>query len=296
MKINGKEYLSPQEQLFENTKDIEELKQVIKPEYTTSASLTEASVSVALNTTNAPEGTTEGWLLTHDGLKFKITGGDETNLLLVFYANLKGEDGTNAIDDTTTSASKLWSSQKTNNEIANAKDKGIYFTTTQPTYDSGSGLYSLNEGHFENQNANIPIKAFDLLIYIDGNDKASEIYKVLSKTGDNWSLDKLGDIGGGKQLYRHHLRLYYNSGLVFRCSIINDNNTAFDLSTFKSYLNEKGFTSSTKALEGYGWLNSHDTEGVFYNTVTTQTAFTYNGIIVDYVNIDNINDTNIIPL
>lgn len=236
MKINGKEYLSPQEQLFENTKDIEELKQVIKPVYQTTATLTSSSVSVALADTNVGDAT-EGWLMTTDGLLFKITANDGTTVLLIYYAKLSGEDGTNAIDDSTTANNKLWSSLKTSNEIAKAKDKGIYFTTTQPTYDSG--LYYLDEGYFDNVNSDIPIKAYDLLVYIDSNDKVKEIYKVLSKTGNNWSLDKIGAIGGGKQLYQHNVSLYYvynTRTLQAFFTIINDSGQALTFQDIYNYL------------------------------------------------------------
>lgn len=125
--INGKAVRSPEQQVYKNMKDIEALQEVIKPEYNTTAELTDSSVSVALSTTNAPAGTTEGWIITQDGLKFKITGGDETNLLLEFYSDLKGPQGEQGpsgadleIDDSGTSATKVWSSQKVSQELANA--------------------------------------------------------------------------------------------------------------------------------------------------------------------------------
>lgn len=126
--INGEVVRSPEQQVYENMKNIKKLQEVIKPEYKTSEALTSSSVSVAIADTNAPEGTTEGWLITEDGLKFKITGGDDTNLLLEFYADLKGPQGeegpggdpTTLIDDNSVSESKTWSSDKINTEIASA--------------------------------------------------------------------------------------------------------------------------------------------------------------------------------
>lgn len=125
--INGKAVRSPEQQVYKNMKDIKALQEVIKPEYTTDSALTSSSVSVAIANTNAPEGTTEGWIITQDGLKFKITGGDETNLLLEFYADLKGPQGETGpsgaeleIDDSGTSAAKVWSSEKVSNELAQA--------------------------------------------------------------------------------------------------------------------------------------------------------------------------------
>ena len=125
--INGEAVRSPEQQVFKNMKDIKKLKEIIKPEYTTNAVLTSSSVSVAIANTNAPSGTTEGWIITQDGLKFKITGGDETNLLLEFYCSIQGPQGEQGpsgaeleIDDTGTSATKVWSSQKVASELAQA--------------------------------------------------------------------------------------------------------------------------------------------------------------------------------
>ena len=122
--IDGKAVRSPEQQVYKNMKDIKDLQEIIKSEYTTSETLTSSSVSVAIADTNAPEGTTEGWLITQDGLKFKITGGDDTNLLLEFYANLQGPQGIPGaevqIDDSGTSATKVWSSQKVATELASA--------------------------------------------------------------------------------------------------------------------------------------------------------------------------------
>ena len=129
IEINGKVMRNQQEQIYKNMKDIESLKETIKPRYTTSATLTSSSVSVAIADTNAPAGTEDGWLYTEDGLLFKITGGDDTNLLLMFYSDLKGpqgdqgepgQDGTTAIDDNTTADDSTWSSSKIATEIAGA--------------------------------------------------------------------------------------------------------------------------------------------------------------------------------
>ena len=128
--IDGEAVRSPEQQVFKNMKDIKKLKEIIKPEYTTAEELTSSSVSVAIADTNAPEGTTEGWLITQDGLKFKITGGDETNFLLEFYCSIQGPQGEQGpsgaeleIDDTGTSATKVWSSEKVASELSQAGKK-----------------------------------------------------------------------------------------------------------------------------------------------------------------------------
>ena len=88
MEINGKEYLSPQEQLYENTKDIAELKKLIKKYYRTTESLNSSSTTVACNTTNVPAGVKVGWLLDTNANLFDITDNNGTNLLLMFYCNV----------------------------------------------------------------------------------------------------------------------------------------------------------------------------------------------------------------
>lgn len=144
--INGKAVRSPEQQVYKNMKDIEALQETIKPEYNTSAELTSSSISVALSTTNAPAGTTEGWIITQDGLKFKITGGDETNLLLEFYCSIQGPQGPEGpsgaeleIDDSGTSATKVWSSQKVASEVAGA-GKQLYQHNISLNYSTSTQI------------------------------------------------------------------------------------------------------------------------------------------------------------
>ena len=258
MKINGKEYLSPQEQLFENTKDIEELKQIIKPVYQTTATLTSSSVSVALTDTNV-EDATEGWLMTNDGLLFKITANDGTTVLLIYYADLKGPQGETGpsgaevqIDDTGTSATKVWSSQKTSDKIDLISDKGIYYTTVQPTLDNG--VYLLDVSDLGNNNTYTWQKYGDLIIYVDGNDNPTELWKCvgLNGTHDVMTVEKVAEFGGGKQLYQHNITItsnYYNgSGLyniTANITIFNDSNTQFTKETLKQWLIDKNFSTYT---------------------------------------------------
>ena len=169
--IDGKAVRSPEQQVYKNMKDIKDLQEIIKPEYTTSATLTSSSVSVAIADTNAPEGTTEGWLLTQDGLKFKITGGDETNLLLEFYADLKGPQGESGaeleIDDSGTSATKVWSSQKVASELAQAGktyyQHNVFLYATRSSYKTRIGVTIIN-------NDSTPFTAASLIKYFKDNE------------------------------------------------------------------------------------------------------------------------------
>ena len=97
------------EQVEENKKNIKELVKYIKPVYNTQTSLTTSTTAISIALTNAPDDTTMGWLMDENGLLFHITSGDGTNLLLEYYATLKGDtgatgqdgaDGTNGTDGT----------------------------------------------------------------------------------------------------------------------------------------------------------------------------------------------------
>ena len=104
--INGKEVRSPEQQVWKNMQDIDMLKSFIKPIYQTTAELTTESTGVLIADTNVPEGTKNGWILTEDGLFFQIEDSNETSLLLLFLADLKGpqgEDGTDGQDGVTPS-------------------------------------------------------------------------------------------------------------------------------------------------------------------------------------------------
>lgn len=90
--INNKLNSLPQ-QVEENMKNIQILARYIKEAYKTQTSLTTSSVSIAIIDTNATSDTTTGWLIDVNGLLFHITNGDGTNLLLEYYANLKGVTG-----------------------------------------------------------------------------------------------------------------------------------------------------------------------------------------------------------
>ena len=244
--INGKAVRSPEQQVYKNMKDIEALQEIIKPEYKTEEALTSSSVSVAIDDTNAPEGTTEGWLLTSDGLKFKITGGDETNLLLEFYADLKGPQGESGaavnIDDTGTSLTKVWSSKKVSDTIDLIRDKGIYYTLVQPTLDNDD--YILNVSDLGNNNTYTWQKYGDLIIYIDGNGNPTELWKCVSLNGthDIMTVEKVADYAKGKQSYQHNIYMYNSTTREISLTIENDDNTQIDKTALKSFLEAKGFT------------------------------------------------------
>ena len=271
--INGKAVRSPEQQVYQNMKDIEELQDVIKPEYKCTTELSTSATSVAKSYTNAGEDVDSGWLLDPVGKKFKITGGDEDNLLIVFYTSYQGPqgepgvDGVSAIDDDSVSLEKVWSSQKVFNEFARAKDKGVYITSTEPTLSDD--VYTLvGNTDITNRNTDVPIKANDLVIYIDGDDKAKSIYKVLTNTGvgQNLTLSKEADFSEGTQLYQHNIEAKASGGGgngIINLQIISSSNTAFTGTTLKEWLVDNGFTLGldyTSMQKGYTcngyWIDS----------------------------------------
>lgn len=150
------------------------------------------------------------------------------------------------IDDTTTSATKVWSSDKTNTEIEKAKDKGIYATITAPTLIS---LYSYSIAISDLiVNTNIPIQQNDLVIYVDQqNVKAMSIYQITAIIAPTVFLTKLGDFGGGSTLYQHNIILGNSSTITnIIVKIINDSETAMDLTAVATWLNDKGFNAWDK--------------------------------------------------
>lgn len=177
VKIGDKIYRNEQEQVRKNMEDIEFLMGKIKDVFKTTATLTSSSVSVALVDTNVTD-EEEGWLMSEDGLLFAITGNDGTNLLISFYTDLKGPQGESGadlnIDDSTTSATKVWSSQKTSNEIMAKFDKGILYTLNSPVlYD---GDYTVTKPDIDNFGWQNNPGEEDLLLYVDGNGKVKELW------------------------------------------------------------------------------------------------------------------------
>lgn len=88
MKINNKEFLNPQQQLYENTKDIENLKTKIIEWYNTQEDLSNNATYIARTYTNVPDNVSSGFLVDGYAHLYKITGGDNTTLLLEFYSTL----------------------------------------------------------------------------------------------------------------------------------------------------------------------------------------------------------------
>ena len=260
--INGEAVRSPEQQVYKNMKDIEVLKEKIKDAYKTSEALTSSSVSVAISDTNAPDGTTEGWLMTSDGLLFSITGGDETNLLLSYYADLKGPQGEDGaavnIDDSAVSPTKTWSSQKIYLETAIGNDKGIFYTTVAPVLSSGT-TYDFDLDDVANATSTKKPKIKDLVIYIY-NGVPLQVYEVLNDNSSVESLKLVGTYSQGSKSYQHNLHFSITGGggtVYFDCQVTNNIATPYTLSTFKDLcynnriMGKQNSSLTTAYKEGY---------------------------------------------
>ena len=233
--INGEAVRSPEQQVFKNMKDIQALKEKIKNVYSTSVTtLTSSSVSIATANVDGLGTATEGWLLDPNGLLFKITANDGTTTTLQYYSDLKGPQGEDGaavnIDDSITSLTKVWSSMKTNNEITGLIDDtapnaskvwssskvssllsdGIYWTASEPTlvgseYQISGDIYCgediINPSGTPGLTDNV-LKEGDMIAYVDNDGKIASIWYYISGSSPK-VVAKVGDIGGGKQLYQH---------------------------------------------------------------------------------------------
>lgn len=285
--IDGEAVLSPEQQVYKNAKDIKTLKQFIKESYHTSTALTSSSVSVATEDVEGLGEASSGWLLTDDGLLFKITANDGTTTLIQFFSDIKGPQGEDGaavnIDDTGTSQTKVWSSDKTNNEIQALIDDTAESPTTSKTWsiqkiDSllsnslawtttsmSGGSISLSNVYFANSAAssmgigNPKIKVKDVIAHKDGSGKVDSLYYVTAISSGTASVTKIGDIGGGKQLYQHYVDInnYHNTDQAyFTFTIKNGSNASLTYDDILEYLQTKGFTSTSHLLTASGTMYS----------------------------------------
>ena len=305
--INGEAVRSPEQQVFKNMKDIQALKEKIKNVYSTSVTtLTSSSVSIVTANVDGLGTATEGWLLDPNGLLFKITANDGTTTTLQYYSDLKGPQGEDGaavnIDDSITSLTKVWSSMKTNNEITGLIDDtapnaskvwssskvssllsdGIYWTASEPTlvgseYQISGDIYCgediINPSGTPGLTDNV-LKEGDMIAYVDNDGKIASIWYYISGSSPK-VVAKVGDIGGGKQLYQHNIVIddnNANNNQSGSCLIINDSNEKIDTQAkLIAYLSSKGLTSTSKKLPftfifGASNNNQYICEAVYTNS------------------------------
>lgn len=260
--IDGKAVRSPEQQVYKNMKDIESLQDTIKPEYKCTVELSTSATSVAKSNTNAGTNVKSGWLLDTKGKKFKITGGDDDNLLIDFYTSYQGpqgESGADDIDDNSSGNDDKVYSQK---YIGNIINNGLWYSETQP---SGSPLVinitSIVMNLRDNPNCQNTIQQGDMFFYVDGDGKAKELYKIDNITSGIATVEKVCDIGGGKT-YIHCIYLD-QYGLKLTLKIQNKSNTQFTLTSLKQFLQTNNFVYNVNPYECFGTYKPASTEYAF---------------------------------
>lgn len=296
IKINGKEFRNPQEQLAYNTEEIEKLKETIKDAYKTSSTLTSSSVSDTRANTNVPEGVKSAWLMTSDGLLFKITGNDGTTLLLTYYSDLKGPQGTPgaavSIDDNSTSDSKCWSSNKTSSVILFAQqvamlNNTIFYTSTEPVLNGD--YYEITRDDLINPQGLDNIQyATKQLIYLDSDNQPTTIYSIkhMNEMGEEdpgtIKLIYRGTFAKGKQLYEHNIQVI-GSLFVFSLTIINDSSTEINTGQLLlNYLNNNNFNTNDTLKTANGWIFNGSDKGVLTGIRYKKTVGNADGIAYRY--------------
>lgn len=274
--IDGREVRSPEQQVWKNMKDIKKLKEKIKDAYKCIGELNTESIAIARSLTNVPEGVESGWLLDPVGSLFAITGSDEDSLLISFYCSIRGPQGEDGaalnIDDTITSVNKVWSSKKTDDEIKGLIDddallpettktwsinkissllsSGVAWTTT----DAVGGVMSLENIYIGADTVEDPtlsspkLKPKDIVLYVNNEGACEKIYYVSSTTSNAASVTKMCDVGGGKQLYSHNIFYKTTDTVMASILIISDRSSAYDFSSFCSYLKSNGMTFGSNNL------------------------------------------------
>ena len=316
--INGEAVRSPEQQVYKNMKDIQTLKETIKPIYNTSVTtLTSSSVSIATSSVEGLGDKTDGWLLDPNGLLFKITANDGTTTTLKYYSNLKGPQGEDGaplnIDDSITSLTKVWSSKKTDDEIKGLIDDNTLLPETTKTWsiskissllssgvawtttDAVGGVMSLSNIYIGADTVEDPtlsspkLKPKDIILYVNNDGACEKIYYVTATTSNAASVTKMCDVGGGKQLYQYNIG-YRNidSQILININFILAD-VLTDLSDLRSWLTTNSHTSTSNLfyLNG-GHYKGNVAYALYLDNTTIKIGYcTPNSYTINYGNLDN---------
>ncbi|MBO7692369.1 MAG: collagen-like protein [Methanobrevibacter sp.] len=221
VKIGDKIYRNEQEQVYQNMKDIEELKSKILESYYCIGELNTASIAVARNLTNVPENVETGWLIDTVGNLFKITGSDENGLLIQFYSSIRGPQGEAGSEGSTGPTGPAGYSIRYTSEDFVPGTRTYTKSYIQPSYQ---------------------LKSHDWIVFKNG------YVALISTIGDSTiniaedSEIEL-DISGGKS-YSHNIQIYSRSTTQarrfrFRITIINKSDVAFTIDSLFNYITDK---------------------------------------------------------
>ena len=266
-------YNSLDEQVEENKHNIDELINIIKEPYTAHVDLGDSSITVLISDTNASNDVVEGWLFSQDGYLYKINGGDGTNLLIEFYAQIKGDEGPEGPEG------------PEGQEGPSGADgsNGYNFR-----YFNGNYVDDLTSYSYNDLTPSLSLKAGDEILFYDGTIARLTTYNNLLQT---FTVTKIGDVGfgGGGQLYQHNIYWKYTSlSWEFFITILSSDNTPFTKNSIIPWLASNGFTSSSNicrsgkfrktsnSLINFGWWKSSDTSLGFLDDTGTSNTFVMN--------------------
>lgn len=251
-------YNSMPEQVEENKKNIKEIIKYIKPVYNTQTSLTTSTISIAIASTNAPSDATNGWLLDENGLLFHITSGDGTNLLLEYYANIKGQQGIQGIPGTPGTPGTPGPS-------------GRSVVYSSENFTIGQYTYTLSYLNFAPQ-------VNDVIIFANGY-----MGSIISISTTQYVVDNL--VLMQKPRYEHNITIKSHGGSwtsYITLTITNDDNTPFDYSKLLQYLIDNNFTYQ-KIKGVYGSItdsnNSYSPTGIYTMNNAIYFSYVYLGTI-----------------
>ena len=245
-------YNSMPEQVEENKKNIKELINYIKPVYKSLIALTIATTSIAIASTNAPDETTSGWIIDENGLLFHITSGDGTNLLINYYATLKGEKG-----DTGETGATGADGQD------GARGYSIHYASVD--FDENTTTYNLSD---ISQNA--PVVADDLVLFKNGYLVLIYSVSATTITTANGTAILL-EIGGSASNYICYITPYYDAQEeIYRLPLSDILDTKDDEEPVDSSKLQNGdiiiCLNQISQIQGYYLYSGNDTtEAFFYN-------------------------------
>lgn len=271
---------TPLEQIYKNTENIYKLSQYVKPLYNAKIDLSNDTEVVDVSDTNLTEDVEKALIIDINGnlYNFVAFNEDKTKAYITFYSNIQGpqgeqgESGAADIDDTTTAADKIWSSQKTNNEISQIKSIGvIYSTTATPTQDNDT--YIFNKTDFITE----PLPNWSAIIgkqicqIVDS--KIKYIYSVVASNATTITCVLIGEVGGGSQLYQHNITLKYSNRRIV-LNIINTDSTQFTKLAMCQWLYNNGFVDSDN-LYLCGGYTTDDSGKQFFGCYNTQNTINF---------------------
>lgn len=231
--IDGRVVRSPEQQVYKNMEDIKTLFQKIQTWYNCSEELEETDNTVLRAYTNVPDSASSGLLIDQVGNMFSITGGDETTLLITFYASIRGPQGTDGAE-------------------GSQGPIGYSVRHTSENYVNNSTDYLIS-----NLSEATGLKDGDQVVF------ANSYVGTVEISGETTYRTSSAVQLGGDQKYEHHLRLIGDSGdssglnYVLHFNYIDESSTPItNLDGLKSLIVAKGYEAGTHIYQLF-------VEGVF---------------------------------